>query len=110
MLLRTVCSSTGAATRRTGDRPQPGPASSSTVARGENRDSAGGMVETACYDSSVVTACLDRGLDGRAVGCFRFALVGACLLVLGTACAPRAVHRTVELGDAGEEDGAGGTI
>lgn len=66
-------------------------------------------MKTACYDTSVVTTCLDRGLDGRSVGRFRFILVGACLLGLGSACAPRPVHRSVELADGGDEGGAGGT-
>jgi len=67
------------------------------------------MMRTACYDTSVVTTCLDRGLDGRPVGRFRFILVGVCLLGLGSACAPRPAHRSVEPADAGEDGGAGGT-
>ena len=67
-------------------------------------------MRTACYDSSVVTACLDPRVGARGAGRFRIALVGASLLVLGTACAPRPAHRTVESGlDGGEEGGAAGT-
>jgi len=67
------------------------------------------MVRTACYDSSVVTACLDPRVGARGAGRFRFALVGASLLALGPACAPRPAHRAIELLDGGEEGGEGGT-
>src|SRR5687767_8958803 len=110
MLLRGSWSCTGAATRSADDRVQPAvtPASNSIVARYENRESAGGMGKTACYDTSVVTACLDPGEDGRAVGQIRLAPLVASLLVLMAACAPRPVHRAVQLDDAGDEGGADG--
>jgi hypothetical protein len=61
------------------------------------------MVGMACYDSSVVTACLDPADGARIAGRFRFAFVAASLLALGIGCAPRPAHRAVQTSDAGED-------